>query len=133
MTSRATALVLAIAALVLHAVTAARYGYFRDELYFIACSQHLAWGYVDQPPLVAIAAWASRPFGYALLALRFVPILSAALTVALVVELTRELGGGVFARWTAGALALLLPAYLLLGNVLTTTSPGRDPGCRSTR
>lgn len=122
MTSRTTGFVLALGALVLHAATAARYGYFRDELYFIACSTHLAWGYVDQPPLVAIAAWLSRPFGYALLALRFMPILSAALTVALVVELTRELGGGAFARWAAGALALLLPAYLLLGNVLTTTS-----------
>ena len=33
------------------------YGYFRDELYYIACSEHLDWGYVDQPPLVALVAW----------------------------------------------------------------------------
>jgi hypothetical protein len=33
-------------------VTATRYGYFRDAFYYLACSEHLAWGYVDQPPLV---------------------------------------------------------------------------------
>ena len=59
---------------VLHGATAMRYGYFRDELYFIACSKHLAWGYVDQPPLVALAAWLAAPTGYKLLALRALPI-----------------------------------------------------------
>jgi hypothetical protein len=116
------ALALAVAALLLHAATAGRYGYFRDELYFIACSKHLAWGYVDQPPLVAVAAWLSAPAGHALLALRALPVLAAALTVYVVVCLTREVGGGRFAQALAGAATLLTPAYLLLGNTLTTTS-----------
>lgn len=47
----------ALAKLVLHLATAGRYGYFRDELYYIACSRHLDWGYVDQPPLIALVAW----------------------------------------------------------------------------
>lgn len=111
----------AIAAL-LHAATAWRYGYFRDELYFIACSKHLAWGYVDQPPMVAVAAWLAAPSGYHLLALRALPILAAALTVYLAVRLTRELGGGTFAQMLAGVATLTLPAYLLLGNTLTTSS-----------
>ena len=109
-------------ALLLHGATAWRYGYFRDELYFIACSKHLAWGYVDQPPLVAIGAWLSAPAGYQLLALRALPILAAAGTVYLSAMLAKELGGGRFAQFLAGLASLLLPAYLLLGSTLTTTS-----------
>lgn len=112
----------ALAAFAAHVATSMRYGYFRDELYFIACSKHLAWGYVDQPPLVAFAAWLSAPFGYNLVALRFLPILSAALTVWLSARIARELGGGRFAQAFAALATLLLPAYLLLGNTLTTTS-----------
>jgi len=115
-------LALSLIAAVLHAATAWRYGYFRDELYFIACSKHLAWGYVDQPPLVAVAAWLASPADYRLIALRALPILAAAATVYLTVRLTRELGGGAFAQSTAGIATLLMPAYLLLGNTLTTTS-----------
>ena len=117
----------ALLAAVLHAATAWRYGYFRDELYFIACSKHLAWGYVDQPPLVALAGWIASPTGYDLLALRAVPILAAALTVYVAARLAAELGGGRFAQLLAACATLLLPAYLLLGNVLTTTSV--EPFC----
>lgn len=111
----------ALAAL-LHAATAWRYGYFRDELYFIACSKHLAWGYVDQPPMVALAAWLSSGAGYELIALRALPILAAALTVYLAIRIARELGAGGFGQILAGTATMLLPAYLLLGNTLTTTS-----------
>lgn len=116
------AIALALVAALAHAATAWRYGYFRDELYFIAASKHLAWGYVDQPPMVAIAAWLAAPAGYQLLALRALPILAAALTVYFAVQLARELGGGRFAQTLAGVATLLLPAYLVLGNTLTTSS-----------
>ncbi|HZT12028.1 MAG TPA: glycosyltransferase family 39 protein [Candidatus Baltobacteraceae bacterium] len=113
---------LALAAFVLHAATTWRYGYFRDELYFIACAKHLSWGYVDQPPLVAFAAFLSAPAHYHLTLLRLLPSLAAAGTVWLAVRLTRELGGGRLAQAVAGIAVMLLPAYLLLGNTLTTTS-----------
>ena len=116
------ALALALIAVALHAATAWRYGYFRDELYFIACSKHLAWGYVDQPPMVALAAWLAAPADYQSIALRALPIVAAALTVYLAARLTRELGGGSFAQLLAGVATLLMPAYLLLGNTLTTSS-----------
>ena len=115
-------LLLTLVALAAHLATSWRYGYFRDELYFIACSKHMAWGYVDQPPLVAVAAWLSAPFGYNLIALRLLPAIAAALTVWLAARIARELGGGAFAQAFAALATLLLPAYLLLGNTLTTTS-----------
>jgi len=107
---------------ILHAATAWRYGYFRDELYFIACAKHLAWGYVDQPPLVAVAAAAAAPFAYHLLALRILPILAATLTAVLAVRIARELGGNLLSQCMAGLVVALTPANLLLGNTLTTTS-----------
>jgi len=116
------AIVLAAIAAFAHAATAWRYGYFRDELYFIAASKHLSWGYVDQPPMVAVAAWLAAPAGYQLVALRALPILAATFTVYLAVRLTRELGGGTFAQLLSGFATLTLPAYLLLGNTLTTSS-----------
>jgi hypothetical protein len=62
---------LAGAKLLFHLLIAGRYGIFRDELYYLACSEHLAWGYVDQPPLIALVAWFTKHvFGSSLLALR---------------------------------------------------------------
>ncbi len=113
---------IALAAFLAHIATAWRYGYFRDELYFIACGRHLAWGYVDQPPLVAVAAWLAQPAHDTLLALRLLPCIAAALAAYAAVQIARELGGGRFAQWLAGIAVALTPAYLLLGNVLTTTS-----------
>ncbi len=111
-----------LAAFLAHLATSWRYGYFRDELYFIACSKRLAWGYVDQPPLVAFAARLSAPFGYNVVALRILPVVAAALTVWIASRIAAELGGGRFAQALAALTTLLVPAYLLLGNTLTTTS-----------
>jgi hypothetical protein len=45
---------LAAIAVLLQMLTNGRYGYFPDELYFIATSKHLAFGYVDFAPLAAV-------------------------------------------------------------------------------
>src|SRR5438874_12761728 len=90
------AIVLAIAAanFVFHLLVANRYGIFRDELYYLACSEHLSAGYVDQPPLIAFVAWIARHlFGESLLALRFIPAVAAATTVWLTAKFARDLGG----------------------------------------
>ena len=70
---------LAALATLIHLLFNRGYGYFRDELYYAACGQHLAWGYVDHAPLVAAVAHYTRALlGDSLPALRFVPALSAA-------------------------------------------------------
>lgn len=105
---------------ILHMVTIYRYGYFRDELYYIACSQHLDWGYVDQPPLIAVITWLVRHlFGNSLLALRLAPAIAMSGLVILTAAIARELGGG---RWARGLAALTVACagiYLILGHLLT--------------
>jgi len=109
-----------IATFVLHIATAGGYGYQRDELYFISCAHHLAWGYVDQPPLIAVVAkLALLLFGDSLYGLRLLPALAAGATVFLTGRLTRRLGGGLFAQSLAMLGIALAPFYLAVGNLLT--------------
>jgi len=75
----APALWLGAACFLVHLVANAHYDVFRDELYFIVCGLHPAFGYVDQPPLIPLIAGASfKLFGTALTSLRLVPGLAAA-------------------------------------------------------
>src|SRR5439155_12355894 len=94
--SRESRVVLAISAanLIFHLLIANRYGIFRDELYYLACSEHLAAGYVDQPPIIAFVAWIARHvFGESLLGLRLIPTLAGAATVWLTGQIASELSG----------------------------------------
>src|SRR5512140_3515226 len=68
---------IALIKLLMHLLTASRYGYFVAEMYFLACGEHLDWGYVDQPPVIALAAWFTRHFiGTSVAALRVLPALA---------------------------------------------------------
>jgi len=111
---------LALASLLLHFVGSDRYGFFRDELYYIACGNHLALGYVDQPPLIGlIARLSSLALGTTLSAFRFFPALAGACLVLLTGGMTRELGGGRFAQALACLTVLLAPVYLAFGSFLS--------------
>ena len=115
-----TVIALAAVNLVFHLLTASRYGIFRDELYYLACGEHLGWGYVDQPPLIALVAWIARHvFGDWLVGLRFIPALAGAATVWLAGKLVRELGGGTFAQMLAAVAVFCVPIYLILFHWLT--------------
>ncbi|MBI1388594.1 MAG: hypothetical protein GC154_09125 [bacterium] len=93
------------------------YGIFRDELYYIACSERLDFGYVDHPPLCAVTLAASRTvLGDSLPALRFLPGLFGAGVVVLAGLLARELGGGTRAMALAGAAALAMPVAMAVDN-----------------
>src|SRR5437016_13205276 len=85
---------LALVALIVHLLTIHRYGYFRDELYYIACARHLEFGYVDLAPLSAFLLRIELIlFGSSLFTSRIFPALASGATVALTGMLTRELGG----------------------------------------
>src|SRR5579872_3837723 len=71
-----------------------RYGYHRDELYFIVAGSHPALGYPDQPPLVPLLCWAMHSLWNSLLLLRLPSGLVAATTTVLAGEIAREVGGG---------------------------------------
>jgi len=92
------------------------YGYFRDELYYIACSEHLAAGYVDQPPLSIFILALNRLFlGDSLFALRFLPAVAGAATVFLTGLMAKELGGNKFTQGLA-CLAILSAPIFFGGN-----------------
>jgi hypothetical protein len=96
------------------------YGFFRDELYYMACGEHLAWGYVDQPPLIAVIAWLARHLlGKSPVSVRLWPVVAGAGVVFLVGVLARELGGGRFAQVLAASAMLLAPAYLAFDSFLS--------------
>ncbi len=112
----------ALAALyaLLHLAVIDRYGIFRDELYYVACARHLAWGYVDHPPLIAFLTRLELAlFGSSLAALRILPILAGAATVAVAGLIARELGGGRFAQVLAGLSVAVAPVYLFLFHILS--------------
>jgi hypothetical protein len=95
---------IALAKLLIHLYTNAfaGYGYFRDELYYLACAEHPDTGYVDQPPLSIYVLMVNRAIlGNSLFALRFLPALAGAVTVFLTGLVAREMGGGKYAQASA--------------------------------
>jgi hypothetical protein len=116
---RADRLVVAIAlgVVLFHLAFAARYGWFRDELYYVACARRLAWGYVDHPPMVAVfARLALALFGESLVGLRAFAALAAGGTALLAGELAREMGGARFAQGLAAFVTALAPYDLAVGH-----------------
>jgi hypothetical protein len=89
------------------------YGILRDELYYLACAKHLAWGYIDHPPfsIAVLWAWVSIA-GDSLVSLRVLAALIGTIPVAMAGLIARQLGG----EWKAQALAcfavLLAPLQL---------------------
>jgi hypothetical protein len=108
---------LAAADLLLHFAGSGHYGFFRDELYYIACGKHLAAGYVDQPPLIAVIARLSGLLlGSSLFSVRSTPALAGACLILLTGWMTRELGGDRFAQGMAGLSVMLAQAHLAFGS-----------------
>ncbi len=123
---------IAIAKLLLHVYFNNRYGYFRDEFDYLACANHLAWGYVDQPPLIPfLVHWSRVILGDSLRAIRFIPALASSLLVVQTALIAREFGGRRFALLLGAIAAALAPQYLSNGSLLTTNclEPNLWMGC----
>ncbi len=99
------------------------YGYFRDEFYYLACSKHLAWGYVDQPPfsifLLALTRWL---IGDSLFAIRLVPALAISITVLFTGLMVRRMGGGSVATLLACCCVVFAPIFLAMGTYYSINS-----------
>jgi 4-amino-4-deoxy-L-arabinose transferase-like glycosyltransferase len=122
-TGLAIGLYFAVCTLLLHFIFNSNYGYFRDELYFIACGEHLAWGYPDHAPMIGLMAKTSRVLlGDSLFAIRFFPALAGAFKVFLTALLVKEFGGRRFATVLACLCVLCAPVYLAIDNLLSMNS-----------
>jgi hypothetical protein len=99
------------------------YGYFRDDLYFLVCGHHLDWGYVDQPPLVALQArLAELLFGISPTGVRIFSFLAAGVTVALTGIIAWQFGGRRSVQALAMTAILAAPALLGTSNYLSMNS-----------
>jgi 4-amino-4-deoxy-L-arabinose transferase-like glycosyltransferase len=116
-------LVIAAGLVGLQLALAARYGYHRDELYFLTCARHLAWGYVDQPPFVPFVARLSVAlFGSSVVGLRLFPALFGGVTVVFTALTARELGGSGRAQTLAALAAATSVQVVATDHLLSTAS-----------
>jgi hypothetical protein len=108
---------------VLEMAFAGRYGFHRDELYFLDCARHLQGGYVDQPVLIPLLARITLTlFGVSLLGLRVWSALAVAMTVIIAGLIARELGGGKTAQGAAAFAVAIMPALIAGGHILETST-----------
>jgi len=103
--------------LVLHLATTKGYGLHGDELYYLACSDHLDWGYVDHPPL---SVWILRVFrvilGDSCFSIRLLSALAGGATVLLTGLLARRMGAGRYGQLLASVCAIVAGLYLAIGH-----------------
>jgi hypothetical protein len=118
-TGAALVFYIAVMKLLLHLIVQ-NYGYFRDELYFLACANHLAWGYMDQPPFSVLMTWLSLVlFGPSLVGIHVLPALAGAVQVLLAGMLVREFGGKSYAQVMAAIATAVAPIYLAMDAYLS--------------
>ena len=114
---------IAATVLALELAVAGRYGFHRDEWYFLVAGRHLAWGYVDQPPLTPLLARISDGlFGPSLLGLRLWPALAVSAVVVLAALIARELGGDERAMTLAAVATAACSVVLAAGHLLSTAT-----------
>src|SRR5689334_4862902 len=116
--------VIAAAAAAAEMAVSARYGYVRDELYFLSAGQHPAFGYVDQPPLTPLLARLGATLtGNTLAGFRVLPALALGALVVMTAMMSGRLGAGRTGQVLAALAAATCAEYLGAMHELTTTTP----------
>lgn len=116
------ALLLTGAVAVVHLALANRYSLFGDELYFIACGRHPAFGYADQPPLVPLLSALLYSLGSHVWLLRLPSVAAASGLVWLTISMSRLLGGSQIAALISGLGAACAPMLMSITAVLWTST-----------
>jgi hypothetical protein len=107
---------IALAQFFLHLGAMGKYGFHQDELLYLALSEHLAWGYKETPPFIALVGLVGKAlFGDSLVAVRIIPALCAGAIVHLTGMLTIRLGGRFFAVAAACLGIAFSSAFLATG------------------
>jgi hypothetical protein len=121
---RSDAAIWAIAAIavLMHLAVAGRYDFFRNELYYIVCGRHPAFGYADQPPLVPLLAAATQIFGLSVWLLRLPAALAAGALVVVTANMARLFGGTLWSAVMAAAAVAMAPALIALTQIMTTST-----------
>ncbi|MGH2496341.1 MAG: ArnT family glycosyltransferase, partial [Ktedonobacteraceae bacterium] len=114
---------LALLKFLAHLVVSGNYGFFRDELYYIDAGKHLAFGYVEFPPFIALlAASIHAVFGNSLVAYHLFPAMAGAVLVLLTGLIARELGGGRFAQCLAALASVAALTFLAIDSIFSMDS-----------
>ena len=120
--------IFALACFLLHLLTSLHgetlgYGFFRDELYFLVCGRHLDWGYVDQPPLVAVQSrLAELLFGLSPTGIRLFSFAANGCTVLLTGLLARQMGAKRLGQVLAMTAVFAGPVFIGTSNYLSMNS-----------
>ncbi len=100
-----------------------RYGFQQDELYFIVAGHHLAFGYVDQPPLAALLTRTTDIFGVSPAVIRVIPALAGGAVVIVAARLAALFGAGRFGRVLAALAVACAPIVIGAVHLANTTPP----------
>jgi 4-amino-4-deoxy-L-arabinose transferase-like glycosyltransferase len=120
--ARRPLLVVAGAITALLIATSWRYGFHRDELYFLVAGRHPDWGYPDQPPLTPVLTRLMDLLGGSIVVVRLPSALAGGATVLLSGMTAREMGGGRRAQLIAAACAGVSATTLVTGHFVSTTT-----------
>jgi 4-amino-4-deoxy-L-arabinose transferase-like glycosyltransferase len=98
-----------------------RYGFQQDELYFLVAGHHLAFGYVDQPPLAPLLTRITGILGVNPTAIRIVPALAGGALVVMAARMAALFGAGRLGRVLAALITACAPIIIGAVHVGNTT------------